>query len=54
MQLLATSAYTDPADLYTALAAGLQPQMLEVLATSMTVGETHFFRVTPQIEALRR
>jgi chemotaxis protein methyltransferase CheR len=54
MQLLATSAFTDPADLYTALTAGLQPQMLEVLATSMTVGETHFFRVTPQIDALRR
>jgi len=54
MQLLATSPHTDPADLYTALAAGLLPQMLEVLATSMTIGETHFFRVTPQIEALRR
>jgi chemotaxis protein methyltransferase CheR len=54
MQLLATSSYTQPAELYTALAGGLQPQMLEVLATSMTVGETHFFRVTPQMDALRR
>jgi chemotaxis protein methyltransferase CheR len=54
MQLLATSAYTEPADLYTAFAAGLLPQMLEMLALSLTVGETHFFRVTPQIETLRQ
>src|SRR5579859_2123554 len=54
MQLLATTSYSEPADLYAALAAGLLPQVLEVLATSMTVGETHFFRVTPQIDALRR
>lgn len=54
MQLLATSTYTDPADLYAALAAGLEPHLLEVLATSMTIGETHFFRVTPQIDVLRR
>ncbi|MDQ6669756.1 MAG: protein-glutamate O-methyltransferase CheR [Chloroflexota bacterium] len=54
MQLLATSSYTQPADLYTALAAGLLHQLLEMLAVSLTVGETHFFRVTPQIDALRR
>jgi chemotaxis protein methyltransferase CheR len=54
MQLLASSSYTEPADLYTAFAAGLQPRLLEMLALSMTVGETHFFRVNPQIEALRR
>jgi chemotaxis protein methyltransferase CheR len=54
MQLLATSSYTEPADLYTAFAAGSLPQLLEMLALSLTVGETHFFRVTPQIEALRR
>ena len=53
MQLLRTSAYTAPAELYTALAGGLLPEMLEVLGTSMTVGETHFFRVAPQIDALR-
>lgn len=53
LQLLATSSYTHPGDLYAAFAAGLLPDLLEVLATSMTVGETHFFRVTPQIEALR-
>jgi chemotaxis protein methyltransferase CheR len=53
-RVLATSPYTDPADLYAALAAGSKPRLLEVLAASMTVGETHFFRVTPQIEALRR
>jgi chemotaxis protein methyltransferase CheR len=54
MQLLATSSFTEPADLYAAFAAGLLPRLLEVLALSLTVGETHFFRVTPQIEALRR
>ena len=52
--VLATSPYTHPADLYAALAAGSTPRLLETLAASMTVGETHFFRVTPQIEALRR
>ena len=53
-QLQATSSYTAAADLYAAMAAGLEPRLLEVLATSLTVGETHFFRVTPQIEALRQ
>ena len=52
-QVLAISSYTEPAALYAALAAGLHPDFLEVLATSLTVGETHFFRVTPQIDALR-
>jgi chemotaxis protein methyltransferase CheR len=54
LQLLATTSYADPADLYTAFAGGLLPQLLEMLALSMTVGETHFFRVTPQIDMLRR
>lgn len=54
MQMLPTSSFTQPADLYAAMAAGLKPHLLEVLATSLTIGETHFFRVTPQIEALRQ
>jgi chemotaxis protein methyltransferase CheR len=53
-RVLATSPYIDPADLYAVLAAGSKPRLLEALAASMTIGETHFFRVTPQIEALRR
>lgn len=53
-KLVASTSLADPAQLYAALAAGLFPRLLEGLATSMTVGETHFFRVTPQIEALRR
>ena len=47
--------FGDTADrLYEALAAGRQDGLLETLATGLTIQETHFFRVTPQIEALRR
>jgi chemotaxis protein methyltransferase CheR len=54
LHVLSVSPYTEPAALFEAFAAGVLPELLEAVATSMTVAETHFFRVTPQIEALRR
>jgi chemotaxis protein methyltransferase CheR len=52
--LLPRTGYGGPADLYAALATGDRGDLLEALAGGLTVGETHFFRVAPQIEALRR
>jgi chemotaxis protein methyltransferase CheR len=40
--------------MYEALAAGRQDDLWEALADGLTIRETHFFRVTPQIEAIRR
>ncbi|HEY3081807.1 MAG TPA: CheR family methyltransferase [Chloroflexota bacterium] len=42
------------ASLEVALADGGHPGLLEELATRLTIQETHFFRVEPQIEALRK
>jgi chemotaxis protein methyltransferase CheR len=41
-------------ELYALLASGQRPNVLESLAARLTVGETHFFRVPPQIAALRQ
>ncbi len=53
-RLLAGSAYADPVALYGAFAAGRSLDLFEKLAAALTIGETHFFRVGPQMEALRR
>ncbi|MBA3943899.1 MAG: protein-glutamate O-methyltransferase CheR [Herpetosiphonaceae bacterium] len=45
--------YTEPEAWYQTLASGSDRECLERLATRLTIGETHFFRVAPQIEALR-
>ncbi len=45
---------TSPAELCAALAGGQLPSVLDVLAERLTVGESHFFRVEHQIEALRQ
>jgi chemotaxis protein methyltransferase CheR len=50
---LQETAYDTPDELYRAFAAGWRPELLESLAARLTVGETHFMRVRPQIEALR-
>lgn len=42
-----------PAALYRASTSG-QPDLLLALATRLTVGETHFYRIGPQIDALRQ
>lgn len=39
---------------FSALAVELQPDLLHALAAQIAVGETCFFRVRPQMEALRR
>src|SRR4051794_17207196 len=36
------------------LTSGGRPDLLSALATELTIGETHFFRIEPQIEALRQ
>ncbi|MCX6023652.1 MAG: hypothetical protein NTZ05_18350 [Chloroflexi bacterium] len=53
-QLAATALYGDALQLYRALAAGTRPEVLETLVVRLTVGETHFFRVAPQMDALRQ
>jgi chemotaxis protein methyltransferase CheR len=54
LQSLAASSYSNPSQLFDAFAAGRLPRLFEVLATRLTSGETYFFSVTPQIEALRQ
>lgn len=51
--LAAQGGCDDPQALYDLLAAGGRPDLLEHLTAALTVGETHFYRVGPQIEALR-
>jgi len=53
-ELVSDSGYHGAAELYVALAGGRHPELVERLAAALTVGETHFFRVRPQMEALRR
>jgi chemotaxis protein methyltransferase CheR len=52
--LVATSPYSTPTQLFDAFAAGLLPRLLEVLCTRLTSGEPSFFRLAPQIEAMRK
>src|SRR2546423_7804876 len=52
-QLLARTAYTGPLELYNALTAEASRALVDSLAAEVTVGETHFFRIGPQIQALR-
>lgn len=42
-----------PAQLYRAFAVGDLPNLFDDFAAQLTIGETHFFRVTPQIKVLR-
>ncbi|HET8627163.1 MAG TPA: protein-glutamate O-methyltransferase CheR, partial [Thermomicrobiales bacterium] len=51
--LLAQAGYPSARALWDALAAGTRDDLLERLAARLTIGETHFFRVGPQIAALR-
>ncbi|HLH21117.1 MAG TPA: CheR family methyltransferase [Chloroflexota bacterium] len=52
--LLPEAGVANAAALYDLLAAGGRPDLLETLAARLTVGETHFFRIGPQIDALRQ
>src|SRR5690348_6669019 len=49
---LANSPYSDLAALYTDAAAG--GTSWEIILAQLTIGETYFFRNTPQFEALRQ
>lgn len=53
-QLLGRSGAGTPDRLYEALASSQRHDLLDALAAGLTVPETHFFRVGPQMEALRR
>jgi chemotaxis protein methyltransferase CheR len=52
--LLQETRVADAGSLCALLAAGARPDLLETLAARLTVGETHFFRIPPQIDALRQ
>jgi chemotaxis protein methyltransferase CheR len=53
-QLLAMTRYASPWELVEAFASGWRADLLRALATNVTVGETHFFRVPAQIRALEQ
>ncbi len=52
--VVARSGFDDPRGLTLELSAGRSAGLLEELAISLSIGETHFFRVGPQIDALRQ
>ncbi len=54
IQALANSDYRSQRELYGAFLGGECRNLLVALVASVTIGETHFFRVRPQIEALRQ
>ena len=53
IHMLAEHQYASPSELLQAMAGDARSVLLEGLAARLTVGETHFFRVAPQMEALR-
>jgi chemotaxis protein methyltransferase CheR len=50
---LRKSGLATAADLYAMLAASDDSTLMDMLGADLTIGETHFFRIAPQIEALR-
>src|SRR2546430_1384388 len=52
--LLTRTAHAGPRELYNALARDAGRDLVDSLAADLTVGETHFFRIGPQIQALQR
>ena len=46
-------ATTTPLALLATFAAGGQPELFRAFVARLTIGETHFFRIAPQIAALR-
>lgn len=53
-RLLADSTYPTAAELLSALLRGERGDLLDRLTESLTIGETHFFRIAPQIAALQQ
>jgi chemotaxis methyl-accepting protein methylase len=52
-QIIARSDYLAPSELFDAISSGTPSALLEELLATVTIGETHFLRVGPQIDALR-
>jgi chemotaxis protein methyltransferase CheR len=52
-EVLRKSGHATAADLYATLAATDDSDLMDALGAGLTIGETHFFRIAPQIEALR-
>ena len=53
-QLVIATRLADSTELLSAFASGWRTDLLEGLVGELTIGETHFFRIGPQIDALRR
>jgi chemotaxis protein methyltransferase CheR len=53
-ELRRRSPYHDASSLLAALRSGAAEDLVDELAGHVVIGETHFFRVRPQMEALRR
>jgi chemotaxis protein methyltransferase CheR len=53
LEKLARSQQTSSGELIRAFQAGQKPELLAELQTKLTVSETHFYRIAPQIEALK-
>jgi chemotaxis protein methyltransferase CheR len=53
LEKLAASQQTSAGDLVDAFQKGQKPELLAQLQTKFTVSETHFYRITPQIEVLK-
>jgi chemotaxis protein methyltransferase CheR len=53
-ELAARTGHAGPLELLDALRDGRDAALLDELIARLVIGETHFFRVRPQIEALRR
>src|SRR5262249_12033518 len=54
MQLLALTDFAEPLEMCRAFASGWRTDLLQALVAELTIGETHFFRIQPQIDALRQ
>src|SRR5690242_2941117 len=52
-EVLRKSGHATAGDLYATLAATDDSDLIDALGAGLTIGETHFFRIAPQIEAIR-
>jgi chemotaxis protein methyltransferase CheR len=51
--VLSKSGHATPGELYATLATTEDRTLMDLLGADLVIGETHFFRIAPQIEALR-
>jgi chemotaxis protein methyltransferase CheR len=52
-RILALTGLAEAEVMWRAFRAGWRPDLLQTLVAELTIGETHFFRIEPQIAALR-